>query len=833
MNTSPFEIFRRNLKPLMVFLTLLALLSFVVLPVVQTYLQQSGGMGGGGNSVVAKFNGAELTRSRVDYFTRNHQSTVRFLNDLAEETIAKGGVPRTAGFQYNAQQKQIQSLGINENPSTEGTVRTFMFASQASKEGFALDDSSLSRWLERFTDGMFSDGEITSKLMQSTRNEMGRPHLYEQLRNHLLADVYLRRGNVALVSSTGALLTPDEQWRNFLKMNQNATADAYGILVNDYIEKTNASPSETRIREVYEEGKNRDPNEQSPEPAFHRQYEAAFEYVVGDYQEFLTAAIANVTEEEIKAEYERRLKGGDFKLPDDPASDDGELSLEADENEADEEAEMTEVEVTEPDNGEVKTDAEPKAETPSAESTEPAAESTEPAAENTEPAAESTEPTTESTEPAGDDQSRSNSNSAIRLVMFQDDDAPAGETSGDEPVADEETDAASNDTAKEEAPAEEMKQETPSEQEADAEAAPEDEPKADDEPKPDEPMEETEPEAAPTENEEAPAEEENAEESKIQSLEEVREKIAEDLAGPAARQAMDEAVTKVSKEMKNYFRRQAIHQSNVSIGQAGEEPVRPDLKALAAELNMNYEVIGPYSQSTITDEPIAESFEVGTQFGRRGPSFAIMMFGFDNGQNQLAPQPLFSSVRTADDERGKIYVSWKTSETEAYTPTLDEVRDEVVDAIRTEEARELAKAAAEELAAKAAEGTSLADLVPEDKKDNFYQDLGPFSWLNMIGIGQVTIGNVPELDSVGNDFMRATFTTDLGKLGVATNQPERVVYVVQPTKFEPSTEELQAQFKQPINRIMSRMVAGDTNEIIRGYYDSIDEQAGFEEFIDE
>ena len=296
---------------------------------------------------------------------------------------------------------------------------------------------------------------------------------------------------------------------------------------------------------------------------------------------------------------------------------------------------------------------------------------------------------------------------------------------------------------------------------------------------------------------------------------------------------MDEAVTKVTKEMKMYFRRLAIHQSNVSIGQAGEPPVRPDLKALAAELKMKHEEVGPYTRTSIADEPIADSFDVGTQFGRRGPAFAIIMYGFANGQTEIPPQTLFSGVRTADDQRGKIYISWKTSEKEPYTPTLDEARDEVVMAIRTQEARDLARKAAEELAIKAEDSASLADVVPENKKDNFYEGLGPFSWLNMVGIGQVTIGNVPELDSVGQDFMRATFTTDQGKLGVAANQPERVIYVIKPTKFDPSVEELQAQFKQPMNRMMSRMVATDTNEVIQGYYKSIDEKAGFEEFIDE
>jgi hypothetical protein len=799
MNYSPFEIFRRNLKPLMVFLTLLALMAFVVLPTLQSYMQNQAG--GGGDAVVAKFAGGSLTRSRVDYFTRNHQSTVRFLAELAEEAIARGGVPTTPGFQYDAQNKRIQRLGINESPSIESTIRTFMFANEATKEGFELDDASLSGWLESFTGGVISDSEITARLMKATGNQMGRPHLYEQLRNHLLADVYLRRGNASLMSTNGVLMTPDEQWKNFLKLNQSATVSAYGVLVNDYLDQTNKSPSDARIREVFEEGKNRDPNEQSAEPAFHQQYTARFEYLVGDYRQFLDAEIAKLTEDQIKAEYERRIKGGDFQLPEEEVSEETEdeaAEEPAEEMETGEEVESGEAETTEDSTMPAEeTSEEPTADADPAESdVDEAAEkkADEPASdESVDDQAESAseEPAVE--EPAGDqDQSSlSESATAVRLVAMQDDDA-AEEEESTEPST---TEPAASET------------------------------------------ETAEPEKNAVEKSEPPADETtdgnpSGKSAGVESLDKVRDQIAEDLAGPAARDAMDKAVTKVNQTMKSYFSQLAIHQSNLSIGQASDEPKRPNLKALASELGLTFESIGPHSISSIQKEPIASSFEVGSQFGRRGPGFTIMMYGYSNGQNTINPQPPFAAVRTADDQQGKIYVSWKTQETEAKTPSLDEVREDVIMAIRMQEARELAKAAAEKIADAANESGDLSAAVPEDKKSNFYEGLGPFTWMNSFGFSGATIGNVPELDSVGADFMEATFTTEVGKVAVAPNQPERVFYVIAPTKFEPTIEELQEQFKQPVNRMMARMVSTDINEVLSDYYDSVDEKAGFESFVD-
>ncbi|TWU47757.1 hypothetical protein [Rubripirellula reticaptiva] len=813
MSTSPFELFRQNLKPFMIFATLLALVSFVVLPILQTYLQKQAGAAG--DVVVAKYAGTELTQTRVGYFTQNHAATVNFLGELANETIARGGVPRTSGFQYDAQAKQIRSLGINENPNNEGTIRTFMFADRARKAGFELDDNALQVWLERFTDGLISPSEITARLMKSTSNRMGPPHLYEQLRSHLLADVYLRRGNSGLFGTQGPLLTPDEQWRNFLKLNQNAVVNTYGVLVNDYIDKTDAEPAASRIREVFEDGKDRDPSDQSAEPGFHKRYNAKFEYLVGNYQTYLDEEVAKLDEAAIRAEYERRLKGGDFQLPEEAAVEEkatveeAEAEVATEEEVAEEEAMVEDAVVEEAKEEEKK--EEPAAEVKAEKKADAKADDAK------EEVKEAVEESVEDAAEAADDKKSSSvtRTSAVRLVAFQDDEAEGkGEAAADaeaDKTADEKEEMkADEEPAEEKAEAKEAKPEAAEEEPAEEKKP---EPKKE-EPKKDEPKEEEEP---------------KKEEPKVQTFEDVRDDIANDLAAPKARERMDKAVTAATSAMRTYFSRQGIYQSYLASGKEAEPPVRPDLAKLAGELGLKLESIGPHDELTISDEPISNSFEVGTQFGRRGPSFAVMMFGFDNGQTQLAKQPLFSPVRTADDQSGKIYVTWKVEETEAYTPSLDEVRDEVVMAIRMEEARKLAKAAAAELAKKAEAGAPLADLVPDDKKDNFRQDLGPFTWMDSFGFQGATIGNVPELDSVGDKFMSAVFTTDEGKVATAVNQPERVVYVVEPTKFEPSTDELRAQFKQPVNRMMARMVASDITDIRRGYYESMDKEMGFEE----
>jgi chemotaxis protein histidine kinase CheA len=668
-------------------------------------------------------------------------------------------------------------------------------------------------------------------LMQSTQNRMARPHLYEQLRNHLLADVYLRRGNAGLYSTGpmgGPLMTPSEQWESFLKLNQKATATSYGVLVNDYLEETNKAPSESDVLALYEEGKDRDSSDQSPEPGFHRRYTAKFEYLVGSYQTFLDEEIAKLKEEDIRAEYERRLKGGDFQLPEESAVANELEAAAAEETtpaETTEEAEATEETEATESSEEMKKDSEEKTEEPK---TEEPAEDKKPEEKEEKQAEESVESTDDSDaadadaadadaedatpEDAGEEDSADQSSylksTGVRLVAFQNED----ETEGAE---DKKEDADSAEEGSEEPKADEKKSD-----DADGEKSSDKEPEVKEDKKADA-------EKADDADTEEGDDSKKDDKPKVESFEDVREQIATEMAGPAARQRMDVAVSTINKEMRRYFTLRSIGGEN--------KPEAPDLAEMAREHGFQHEVIGPYDSLTIADEPIANSHDVGTQFGQRGPSFQVMMYGFDNGRTQLPPQVLFSPIRTADDPAGKIYISWKIEETEAYTPSLDEVRDEVVMALRMKEARVLATEAAQAIAKEANEsGKSLADLVPEGKTDNIVEIEEPFSWLDSFGFSGATIGNVPQLDSVGTEFMKSVFSTDPGKFSVALNAPQRVVYVVSPKEFKPSIDELQAQFRQPTNRMMAMMVGGsDVGSIVNGFFNAIDEKSGYEKFEDE
>ena len=313
--------------------------------------------------------------------------------------------------------------------------------------------------------------------------------------------------------------------------------------------------------------------------------------------------------------------------------------------------------------------------------------------------------------------------------------------------------------------------------------------------------------------------------------------------------------------MQAYFNEQSIKSGMNADSAAQTDNDKPDFLApLAKTYGLTFEEIGFHDALSIRDEPISDSQVAGAGFMQQAPTFVQLMYTLaGSGEPE---KPLYSPLRTstpelAKPELSKQYVSWKIEDKQAAIPTLDEVRDQVVSAWRLSKARELATEAATKIAAavNASTDATLAGAVPEEKKKDFLtESLPPFQWmdpsfsprmmqiLSQLG-GQIppgirpdsaTIGNVPELDNVGEDFMKAVFTASVNQATTAVNRTGTVVYVVQPTEFTPSIEVLHEQFKQPQNRssqVVQMLSGGDNAAVLNGFFESVDEDAGYKNYL--
>ncbi|MAI73994.1 MAG: hypothetical protein CMM01_24275, partial [Rhodopirellula sp.] len=351
-----------------------------------------------------------------------------------------------------------------------------------------------------------------------------------------------------------------------------------------------------------------------------------------------------------------------------------------------------------------------------------------------------------------------------------------------------------------------------------------------------------------------------AEEPAVGTFEEERAFLERQLASPKAQARLEKAMESVFNEMQSYFNEESIRSGMSAESREKMVIKKPDLEALAKSYGLTFAMIGPHDALSIRDEPISNSQVAGTGMMQQQPSFVQLMYTLTPSGDP--EKPLFSPLQTsaldlANFALSKQYVSWKVEDREAYIPTLDEVRDEVVSEWRLNKARVLATEAANEIAktVNASADATLAGSVPEDKKKDFLNESLPaFQWmdpsfsprmmqiLSQLG-GQIppgispdsaTIGNVPDLDNVGEEFMEAVFTASVNQAKTASNRTGTVVYVVQPTEFMPSADILHEQFKQPQNRnaqVVQMLSGGDNASVLNGFFESVDKDAGYSNFM--
>lgn len=314
MATSPFELFRRNLKPLMIALTILAMLAFVVLPAVDSWMRTAG-PAGQPTSTVASYDGGEFNRREVNRFTQNHYKTLVFLQTLANKTIELGGMPAVPGFNYNPQQQQVTQLGISSNPSTETAVTAMLYAKRAQELGLELDHAAVKIWLRQFVDEKLTDAEIAAILRSATDRSLGQYDMLEQLRIHLLGNAVQQTSVSGLFASNRDTVPPAEKYGLFLRLNQRASAVAYPVLVDDFLDQTDPNPPAEKIKEVYEAGKDLYPDQERDTPGFRQRATAVIEVVSGDVEAIQKRLASELPEETIREEYEKQVASGAFRVP--------------------------------------------------------------------------------------------------------------------------------------------------------------------------------------------------------------------------------------------------------------------------------------------------------------------------------------------------------------------------------------------------------------------------------------------------------------------------------------------------------------------------------------
>jgi hypothetical protein len=855
---SPFSYFRKNQRLWMAAAVLIAILSFVVAPMLQSFTGRGSGSGRrDANAKAASWSGGSITQDQLDIELGELAVANTFLKKLAFDVREKGGFPKVPEVRPD-----FALVGITPDTRDPSSIlERKILAAEANRMGIHFDDQSVKTFLQKFVDGKLSGEQIQKALREVSGGRMSLVDFNRLMKEELAKNAVLRLANGgqryeeranAQGLPTAVLSPPSKNWQYFTRFKRRASVETYPVFVKDFEESIDGKPTDKELRELFDKGKELTRINQPilTEPAFMTPELADFEFIACDIEKIIDEEKTKITEELLRSEYERRAKEKVFDVP--LTEEEKKVLQEKIEQEKKEQQAKEPAPANLPptlDNPDAPTPAPapaaepapapaaepapaPAAEPAPAPAAEPApAPAAEPApAPAAEPApAPAAEPAPApaaepAPPPAANPQSSFTQNQPSRLVSFQD---PA-------PVPPAEVPAPVQPAAETPAPvtpapvtpAPETPTAVPQATEVPANPLPATALPATTLPAATLPATET-PSAAPSAAPQATPPEAPAVPMRTQSFEEVKEALARELAAGPAFRVLEQRVNEMRDLMETYAaNRRAWERAVAEKDSSMKEPEMLNLQQIADKYGFQF------GRTGLVDVRTASSLPIGRSRVSRGPR--MQPFEFPN-LIRFAPNPLES------DSLGNLYMPlqstalltrylfWKVAHEASSTPSFETARESVTSVWKMQRAAEKAESKAKAIATKASTA-SLAESLESDTERGLVVRPTPFSWFNpLMADFDIQLSNVENLKPLDNDFMEKVFAAEPGTTLVASDAAKEIYYVVKVLDFSPSEEDLMLSFSAAPNTGGVQNVSNmESSSLIRSWFSTVQKQLGFQ-----
>ena len=798
MKYHPFRAFQRNKVGCMATVTLLAIGSFIFLPVLLDLLGGGGRGGAGGqiSTIAESRRFGAITDLELERL-RNHQEGLwRFLAVLLRNLAT---VDPSDEERMRALTPLEMYIGqIAQSQTAEGLINIWLVSQYVQEEGLSADWNDVSNLLQELTGGYISDAVFDASL-QATG--MSRRTVEQLLVRQILWQQALSRFELSI-----SAVTPATRWDWFQRLYRQVTIEAAAVPIEALIGQV-PEPSERQLNTLFEQRRGSRYNPLVADSGFIMPTELAFQYVIAEPTPQL---LESITEEEMlefyeenKAELFRRpvtpiseipgvmpgMPGGAFPAfptPGRPATpllpelpDIGDLLPES-----------MPTDILEETVAEEPIPAEPAQEESAPEESAPA----EPVP--AEPA--SSEEAADESEASAEEETSAMPTVLTRLVSYQMEEAEqVGEAATEtisEPQEEQATEPATE-GAEESASQEEVTEQMP----ADIEAVR---------------VEAVQEGSAPVD---------------LSILYLPFDEVKDDIRARLAWDKAMEALPIIQAQMQEYARTYNEH-----FEQGRPIPPMPDLTDFVAEQGLELVTV-----------PMGNIFAaLQTEFARGTHERQHLIQKFRR-------MPMMFEGEVFWGSRGPV-LYWVTGEKQELRPErLEQVRDVVLQRWKEAEARTLAMKKAEELANEArASGRSLAEVFAS-RSGVAVVDTESFTWMTYGGIAPSTavirrvppvLGEVRERGVVvgnsefdnelivapGWDFMETVYSLQVGEIGVVFNQPQSAAYVVRVTSSSPSADVLWEQFQSTF--VLIYLAAGRSEMMatsFEAWLDEIREKTGF------
>ena len=290
--SSPFKIFRKHQKVLLVVAGLMAMIAFVVLPIV---LQNfSVRQGGADPVVVSTTKYGDITQSGMQNLRARHERVLGILTMI---------LSKVNSIDPQLCREYLERPQMFGGSKEEDSVNRWLMAHKADELGMNVSNETITNFIKEQSSGKLSLKDFQGYVKQYGGDRYTEQNLFDDLSEELKVQEFR---NIYAISVTG--VPPGQRWDYYCRTQQQATIECIPVPVAKFA-ATNQKPSDKELEAYFEKYKDKVQLPDASEPGFRVPQKIEIEYFTANVDKF--AAPENVTDDEIQTYYEKDPKNYD------------------------------------------------------------------------------------------------------------------------------------------------------------------------------------------------------------------------------------------------------------------------------------------------------------------------------------------------------------------------------------------------------------------------------------------------------------------------------------------------------------------------------------------
>ncbi|MGL4943462.1 MAG: hypothetical protein ACRC46_09760 [Thermoguttaceae bacterium] len=277
---SPFEWFRRNQTAAFAFLAVMAMTSFIVLPIVMQIMSDRSG-GGDGRPLVAKCSRyGNVTVQLLERLRNQHDTLGRFYAVLYNNL---GGANNQLGqtAPLGELQEMVQAFG--QVRSDEDLVNDWLMTQHGYSLGMSASEESIREHLLSLTAG----AKNVTAGFQKTLADIGLPR---KRFDAVIADFLVLTQVRSLLFHNLWTPTPSTKWNAFERLQRKIAVEAAAVPVSRYVGEV-AEPTRDELAKFFEANRRNTFNPELAESGFAIPKRLSFGYVIAEPTDEMIAAV--------------------------------------------------------------------------------------------------------------------------------------------------------------------------------------------------------------------------------------------------------------------------------------------------------------------------------------------------------------------------------------------------------------------------------------------------------------------------------------------------------------------------------------------------------------